>query len=115
MFWLDDDDGLHPISYARYSRLFDREEPAPEFAGKVARFVQVVVATSNRRVTGIDSIGSFFLSFDDKGFADKDTHMVAAISTLGDPVATNRYCYEFTFNLTADQMAAVRTAVLGAS
>ena len=77
--------------------------------------MQVVVATSNRRVTGIEHIGGFFCSFDSKGFADNDSHMVAAISTLGDPVAATRYRYEFTFNLTADQMAAVRTAVLGAS
>jgi hypothetical protein len=115
MFWLDDDDELHPISFARYSRLFDRNEPAPEFAGKVARFVQVQIATSNRRVTGIDHIGAFFLSFDNKGFANKDTHMVAAMSVLGDPVEAKRYRYEFTLNLTPDQLAAVRTAVLGES
>lgn len=112
LFWLDDADQLHPMSGARYSRLFDGKEAAPEFAGTVARLIQVIVGIQDRKVAEVRSVSGHLRSFDARGYADSATADRAALDTLYNPVNALRYRYEFRFEVSERHRAAIEAALL---
>src|SRR5262249_22839770 len=97
MFWFDDNDELRPLAWARYDRLWNRIEAAPEFAGKVIRVVQAVVETQNRRPVEVRHITGHFISFDSAGVANTENAVADAVDRLDNPVAQTQYRYEYNF------------------
>ena len=112
-FWLDDSEQLHALSIARHGRLFRGTEAAPQFAGKVARLIQVIVDIEDRKVTGIRSVGGHLQSFDARGYADRIAADHAALETLHNPVNAIRYRYEFRFEVSGRHRAEIEARLRG--
>ena len=73
IFFVEDDDSLHPIPRARFDRLlnFDQDESIPEYAGEKKRCAIIVLEVKGKTPLEIYHIDYIRLSFDAKGRIDK--------------------------------------------
>ena len=114
-FWLDANDCVQPVAHRRHEQIFDRRVAAPEFAGQVLRLITAIVDTEQRRVAHVEDVNGSLVGFDMSGRADHSTALGAAIEALswssGDNrravAAAIRYRYEYTFDVTEAQRAAI--------
>jgi hypothetical protein len=73
IFFVEDDDSLHPIPRARFDRLlnFDPDESIPEYAGQIKRCAIIVLEVKGRTPLENYHIEYIRLSFDAKGRIDQ--------------------------------------------
>ena len=66
-YWVDEDEQLHRIPQARYTRIFDRAETIKLFAGKSIRFVQAYVQVDESGQNQLLSAAFLLHHFDGAG------------------------------------------------
>ena len=130
VFFFDENDGLRPISMARYNRLRRREpgERLEEYARKRVRCALVILGVEGRKPIGIEHVDYMIVPFDGEGrldatelerraklavqslppyMHDEEGHLIDARSRF----ARKRYEREFTWKPTPDIQAAIVAAI----
>ena len=74
VFFVDNDDGLLKVSFARWDRLNNRHptECFPEYAGKRLRYVMVVLELEEKKPVYISYIDCGYVTFDAEGKVDQE-------------------------------------------
>lgn len=122
-FFVDEDEGLHKIPFAKYERIFRRTQPVTLFAGRFVRFIEAHVEVDEFGIEHLDHAAFMRHGFDAEGLWDKkekEKSMVGAremLSHFGNADWREFYKAEhldpFTWKPTADLIERLREAVRG--
>ena len=133
VFFVNDDDSLKRISFARYERLTRKalNERLPEYAGKKARCALVVLNVENRKPQSIARIDCHRIPFDVEGRVDwkeweNQARLISHFITLpgveksqdtiidaSSVFAQKRYEREAKWSLTPEIEQAIEKAIFG--
>lgn len=134
VFFVEDDDRVRSIAYARFCRLYfleDKNEKFPEYAGQRLRYAFVVIDLQNRKPIAIRRSDFSIVQFDSAGRLDKAEWLRGArlgvnSSPHGYPKPTStavidanyrfakkRYDHEFRWKPGKAVMDAIKEAVFG--
>ena len=79
------DGTFHKWSYNRFERVFDGQEPVPEFAGQRLRYAMVFVDPNRRRPMGISHAEWRVLRIEDSGRHNPQAALRAAVDAFAPP------------------------------
>jgi hypothetical protein len=134
VFFVEDDDRVRPITYARFHRLYfldDKEEKFPEYAGQRLRYAFVVIDSENRKPIAIKRSDFSIMHFDSAGRRDKSEWLRGArlgmnSSPRGYPEPTStavivanyrfakkRYDHEFRWKPSKKVINAIKESIFG--
>jgi hypothetical protein len=132
-FILDENDNLINISITRMNKLLNREPDTKlsEFAGKIVRYVTVIIENQNRKAVSITRIQGHFLQFDKLGkinLSEFDKDMRTAVEMIELPsiidndanilyaqskFAKKRYKQTYTWEITPQIEKKIHDAIFG--
>ena len=101
VFFVDEDEQLHPFPYRRYERILNRTDAIYLYAGRTTRFVHAVVETTDDQRTRVVSVEFGQHTFDAAGLLDQEEKMkqlIAAAKMLEVPERSDwvePYRYEY--------------------